>query len=120
MSLRGVRIRAAVLLTLSTKHPGYPKSTLTTPLPDPQIPLFPGVGSKLMGELRRGTKSWDVFLECEGDRANGVTRGRLHFVSGGRTVTSAWIFLEWTARDVEARFHEFGAAELWGLVEGIG
>lgn len=93
--------------------------TLSTPLPDPQIPLFPGVGAKLMGELRRGAASWDVFLECECDRANGATRGRIHFVSGGRTVTSAWIFLEWTARDVEARFHEFGAAELWGLVQGI-
>jgi hypothetical protein len=73
-----------------------------------------------MGELRRGATSWDVFLECESDRANGATRGRIHFVAGGHTRTSAWIFLEWTARDVEERFHEFAAGELWGLVEGIG
>lgn len=86
---------------------------------DPQLRLFPGVGSKRMGELRRGAASWDVFLECESDRANGVTRGRIHFVCGSRTRTSAWIFLEWTARDVEERFYDFGAGELWGLVEGI-
>jgi hypothetical protein len=86
---------------------------------DPQLRLFPGVGSNRMGELRRGAASWEVFLECEGGRAGGVTRGRLHFVSGARTRTSAWIFLEWTARDVEERFHEFAASELWGLVEGI-
>jgi hypothetical protein len=86
---------------------------------DPQLRLFPGVGSKRMGELRRGAASWDVFLECESDRANGATRGRIHFVAGGCTRTSAWIFLEWTARDVEERFLEFGAGELWGLVEGI-
>jgi hypothetical protein len=41
-------------------------------------------------------------------------------VSGGCTRTSAWIFLEWTTRDVEERFLEFAAGELWGLVEGIG
>jgi hypothetical protein len=86
---------------------------------DPQLRLFPGVGSKRMGELRRGAASWDVFLECESDRANAATRGRIHFVAGGRTRTSAWIFLEWTVRDVEERFHEFAASELWGLVEGI-
>ena len=86
---------------------------------DPQLRLVPGHGAKRMGELRRGNASWDVFLECEGDRANPVTRGRLHFVSGARTRTTAWIFLEWTARDVEDRFHEFAAIELWGLVEGI-
>jgi hypothetical protein len=87
---------------------------------DPQLRLFPGVGSKRMGELRRGRASWDVFLECESDRANGATRGRIHFVSGGCTRTSAWIFLEWTTRDIEERFLEFAAGELWGLVEGIG
>jgi hypothetical protein len=86
---------------------------------DPQLRLFPAVGSKRMGELRRGSASWDVFLECESDRATGATRGRIHFVSGARTRTSAWIFLEWTVRDVEERFHEFAATELWGLVEGI-
>lgn len=87
---------------------------------DPQLRLFPGVGSKRVGELRRGSTSWDVFLECESDRANGATRGRIHFVAGGCTRTTAWIFLEWTVRDVEERFHEFAASELWGLVEGIG
>lgn len=91
----------------------------TSPNIDPQLPLFPGVASKQMGELRRGGASWEVFLECDNDRANGSTRGRIHFVSGARTRTTAWIFLEWTARDVEERFYEFGAAELWGLVEGI-
>ena len=86
---------------------------------DPQLRLFPGVGSKRMGELRRGAASWEVFLECESDHAGGVARGRIHFVSGARTRTTAWIFLEWTVRDVEERFLEFGASELWGLVEGI-
>jgi hypothetical protein len=86
---------------------------------DPQLRLFPGIGSKRMGELRRGGASWEVFLECQSDRANGTTRGRLHFVSGARTRTTAWIFLEWTVRDVEERFHEFGAAELWAFVQGI-
>ena len=64
---------------------------------------------------RRGT----CFSSVKATARVGVTRGRIHFVSGARTRTSAWIFLEWTLRDVEERFHEFAASELWGLVEGI-
>jgi hypothetical protein len=85
-----------------------------------QLPLFPsGIRAKRMGELRRGNATWDVFVECERDAVDGVTRGRVHFSSGARVLTTAWIFLEWTERDVEMRFYEFSAQELWAFLGSV-
>jgi hypothetical protein len=72
-----------------------------------------------MGHLTRGEIRWDVFLELHAD-ADRVRRGRVHFVAGERHRESAWIFLEYTDRDVLERFNEFSAVELWSLLESLG
>jgi len=75
--------------------------------------------AKHMGELRRGAQRWDVFVETQPDPELHAVRGRVHFVNGaGRRVTS-WIFLEATESDVQERFGEFSAVELWHFVEAL-
>ena len=83
---------------------------------------FPGrERSRHMGELKRGSNRWDVFLEVQPDAELGAVRGRIHFV--GTTETSykatGWVFLEWQERDVLERFGEFSAVELLQFVEAI-
>ena len=81
---------------------------------------FPGQDrAKHMGELKRGDERWDVFLELQPDAdvGSGAVRGRLHFASPGRHRATTWIFLEWSDREVQERFGEFSAVELWHFVE---
>jgi hypothetical protein len=77
-----------------------------------------------MGELKRGEQRWDVFLEMQPDGELAAVRGRLHFASGERHRMTSWIFLESTDRDIQERFNEFSAVELWhflaALEEGAG
>jgi len=83
---------------------------------------FPGYDrAKHMGELKRGEERWDVFMEIQPDPdvAPGAVRGRLHFASGERHRSTSWIFLEWSERDVQERFGEFSAVELWHFVEAL-
>jgi hypothetical protein len=81
---------------------------------------FPGAErAKHMGELRRGGEHWDVYLEARPDPALGAIRGRLHFASRGRHRATGWIFLEWQERDIQDRFGEFSAVELWHFVAGL-
>ena len=72
-----------------------------------------------MGQLARGDSTWEVFLEIQPDDG-GMNRGRVHFVQAERHRESAWIFLDRTERDILARFNEFGAPELWQLLEALG
>jgi hypothetical protein len=72
-----------------------------------------------MGELRRGDQRWDVFVETEPDGELEAVRGRLHFVSGGKSRSTSWIFLESTERDIQERFGEFSAVELWHFVASL-
>jgi hypothetical protein len=72
-----------------------------------------------MGELRRGDRRWDVFVETEADGELGAVRGRLHFVSAGKHRSTSWIFLESTERDIHERFGEFSAVELWHFVAAL-
>lgn len=72
-----------------------------------------------MGELVRGESRWDVLLESVVDPSVEAVRGRIHFISGNRHRLSSWIFLEWTEKDVEARFAEFSAQELWTLLDSL-
>lgn len=72
-----------------------------------------------MGELRRGDRRWDVFMETRPDGELNAVRGRLHFVGAtGHRVTS-WIFLEAGERDIQDRFGDFSAVELWHFVEAL-
>jgi len=74
-----------------------------------------------MGDLTRGDSRWDVVLETAPDpEVNGI-RGRIHFISGNSHRQSAWIFLEWSERDMEARFSEFAvsAQRLWELLDSL-
>ena len=86
---------------------------MTTPPPD-TIDL---TNAAHMGELARGGTKWTVYLEARQDGP--VTAGRVHFVAGEVRRSSAWIFREWTAQDVRARFAEFSALELWRLLESL-
>src|SRR5207237_4413630 len=84
---------------------------------------FPGHDrAKHMGELKRGDERWDVFMEVQPDPevGPGAVRGRLHFASGERHRTTSWIFLEWSEREMQDRFGEFSAVELWHFVEALG
>ena len=78
---------------------------------------FPGQDrAKHMGELKRGDERWDVFIEMLPDAEVGAVRGRVHFVSGERRRTTSWIFLEPSEREIQERFGEFSAVELWHFV----
>jgi hypothetical protein len=74
-----------------------------------------------MGELKRGSERWDVFVETrpEPEVGPGAVRGRLHFVCGERRRSTGWIFLEWSEREIFERFGEFSATELWHFVEAL-
>jgi hypothetical protein len=81
---------------------------------------FPGQErAKHMGELKRGDERWDVFVEMQPDGEVGAVRGRLHFVSGDRHRMTTWIFLELTEREIQERFGEFSAIELWHFLEAL-
>jgi hypothetical protein len=88
----------------------------------PQHPLQPGLPeapmARHLGDLGRADDRWQVFLES---RPQGQTvAGRVHFVQGERTRSSAWILLERSEQDVLHRFNEFSAVELWRLLESLG
>ncbi len=81
---------------------------------------FPGQDrSKHMGELKRGDERWDVYMEMQRDTEVGAVRGRLHFVNGERRRTTSWIFLEMSEREVQDRFGDFSAVELWHFLEAV-
>ncbi len=73
-----------------------------------------------MGQLARGDATWDVYLELMPQPDRRSMRGRVHFVAGDRHRESAWIFLEWSERELRDRFNEFSATELWSLLESLG
>ena len=73
-----------------------------------------------MGHLVRSEVTWQVYLEIHADPDKSLRRGRIHFVSGERHRESAWIFVEHAEREVQERFNEFSAVELWSLLESLG
>lgn len=77
------------------------------------------IKARPMGELARGSSHWDVLLETVVDPEVGAMRGRIHFISGNTHRLSSWIFLEWAEKDVETRFAEFSAQELWNLLRSL-
>ena len=66
-----------------------------------------------------GDERWDVFVETQLDGEVGAVRGRLHFVSGEQHRMTTWIFLELTEREIQERFGEFSAIELWHFLEAL-
>ena len=81
---------------------------------------FPGQErARHMGELKRGEVRWNVFLELEHDATLGAVRGRIHFVGSDRHRSTAWVFLEPTEREVQDRFAEFSAVELWHFLAAL-
>jgi hypothetical protein len=82
-------------------------------------PPLSQIQARQLGELQRGEQRWDVLLELARDEEIGALRGRIHFVSGVQHRICAWIFLEWSAKDIEARFNEFSAQELWNLLDSL-
>jgi hypothetical protein len=83
-------------------------------------PPLADIQARQMGELQRGDSRWDVLVEFARDEEVGALRGRIHFVAGNVHRVSGWIFLEWSAKDIEARFGEFSAQELWNLLDSLG
>ncbi len=82
-------------------------------------PPWSQIKARQMGELERGEDRWDVLLETVSDPAVGAIRGRIHFILGNLHRLSGWIFLEWDEKDVETRFAEFSAQELWNLLGSL-
>jgi hypothetical protein len=88
---------------------------------------FPGhERSKHMGQLNRGDERWEVYLEVQpdgevgaGGGGGGAVRGRNHFLDRERHRMTGWVFLEWHERDVQERFGEFSAVELWHFLEAL-
>jgi len=91
---------------------GAPKQTrFDPPLSD--------IKARQMGELMRGESRWVVLLETVRDGGVDAVRGRIHFVSGNSHRLSGWIFLEWREPDIQERFGEFSAQELWNLLDSL-
>jgi hypothetical protein len=93
--------------------------------PDPRRttrfdPPLKQIKARQMGELQRGEARWDVLLETVQDPSVGGLRGRIHFISGNVHRLSGWIFLEWAESEIDARFGEFSAQELWNLLNSLG
>ena len=82
-------------------------------------PPLSAIQARQMGELVRGESHWEVLIEFARDEDIAALRGRIHFVSGNTHRLSGWIFLEWSAKDIEARFAEFSAQELWNLLDSL-
>ena len=83
-------------------------------------PPLSDIRARQMGELVRGDNRWDVLLETVRDGIVEGMRGRIHFISGNTHRLSGWIFLEWVDKEVDARFGEFSAQELWSLLDSLG
>lgn len=84
-------------------------------------PPLSDIKTRRMGQLERGESRWDVLLETVPDPEVNAVRGRIHFVSGTKHRISAWIFLDWTEKEVQQRFQEFAsnAQGLWNLLESL-
>lgn len=84
-------------------------------------PPWNQIKQRQMGELERGDSRWDVLLETSPDPELGAYRGRIHFISSNQHRLSAWIFLEWDEKEVEARFSEYASAaqQLWELLGSL-
>jgi len=72
-----------------------------------------------MGQLSKGTGHWDVHLEMRADDDKRTHWGRLHFTSGDRHRQSAWIFLEYSEKEIRERFADFSSTELWALLDSL-
>lgn len=83
-------------------------------------PPLSQIRARQMGELVRGDSRWDVLLETVQDQEVGGIRGRIHFISSNVHRLSTWIFLEWSESEVQVRFAEFSAQELWNLLNSLG
>lgn len=83
-------------------------------------PPLSAIKARQMGELVRGDSRWNVLLESVTDPSLGAIRGRIHFIAGNIHRLSGWIFLEWSEKDIEIRFSEFSAQELWNLLDSLG
>ena len=83
-------------------------------------PPWSEIKARQMGELEVGEARWEVLLETARDHADGVLRGRIHFISGNAHRLSGWMFLEWDEAEVEGRFREFSSGRnLWDLLKSL-
>jgi hypothetical protein len=83
-------------------------------------PSWSEIKARQAGELTRGSSHWDVLLETATDAELEAIRGRIHFISGNLHRLSGWIFLEWSEKEIEARFSGFSAQDLWNLLKSLG
>ncbi|HXV86690.1 MAG TPA: hypothetical protein VD793_08335 [Gemmatimonadales bacterium] len=82
-------------------------------------PPLSDIRTRQMGELKRGDARWDVLLEIVRDESVNALRGRIHFVAGNAHRLSGWIFLEWSEKEMQERFTDFSAQELWNLLDSL-
>ncbi len=101
--------------------PNADDASLNRKPPDSRFnPPLSAIKARQMGELARGESHWDVLLETATDETMGALRGRFHFISGTTHRLSGWVFLEWSEKEIHARFAEFSAQELWNLLDSLG
>jgi hypothetical protein len=104
-----------------SNHP-HPVSALAFTPSDGSTP--PNGVARCLGDLARDGISWRVHLETRslphpGGFLRQMVKGRLHFVSGARSRSTAWLFVEHSEPELVARFHEFSPGELWRLMESL-
>ena len=116
----GATPHPAIPLSLSPRHVNVAAMAQEPRKSKRFDPPLSEIQARQMGELQRGASHWVVLIECARDEEVGALRGRIHFISGVLHRLSGWIFLEWSARDIETRFNEFSAQELWNLLDSLG
>ena len=109
--------RDALRWRLPPAHATLFQSSFRVPMTTPSSDTIDLSNADHMGDLARGGTTWSVHLETRQD--DPVTGGRVHFVAGDVRRSSAWIFREWSAQEVRARFVEFSPLELWRLLESL-
>jgi len=91
---------------------------MAQPQQPPPVPLPEAPAARHLGDLARSQTRWGVYLETR--VAGPLAQGRLHFVEGTRHKSTAWIFREWTEREITERFSDFSPVELWKILESLG
>jgi hypothetical protein len=89
-------------------------------VPTEPSPRYPWLATAVpLRHLARGGSRWDVYLQVEPHPDVGAIRGRLHFLAADRHHATAWIFLEWTEKEVVDRARRFSAGELWSFLDAL-
>lgn len=89
-------------------------------VPTGPSPRYPGLPAALpLRRLARGGVEWEVLLQAEPHPEIPAIRGRLHYLHDERRYATAWIFLEWTEKEVVDRARRFNPADLSSFLDAL-